>query len=70
MYRFLVLVVSAALLAGCGSDAVDGAAGGSVTGPVTPDEVIVETPDAIVVVHKDRTEDLKSVVAELPPEIR
>ena len=34
------------------------------------DVVIVETPDAIVVVHKDRTEDLKSVVAELPPEIR
>ncbi len=32
--------------------------------------VIVETPDAIVVVHKDRTEDIKGVVAELPPELR
>ena len=34
------------------------------------DVVIVETPEAIVAVHKDRTEDIKQVVAGLPPELR
>lgn len=34
------------------------------------DVVIVETPEAIVAVHKDRTEDIKGVVARLPKELK
>jgi mannose-1-phosphate guanylyltransferase len=33
------------------------------------DLVVVETPDAVLVCHRDRVQDIKKVVSQLPPEL-